>query len=161
MGVKLSTMPGGNEYRKALHCVEEIILERLCNPMIYPNFLFYLFGKYELQDKYLKITHGFSSQIIEKRRREFCSGRLATNVELLEDNINFGQKKRYAMLDTLLYEESMGNIDHQGICEEVNTFMFTGYDTTSAALTFVMLNLAAHQDVQEKCRREWDTVGKC
>jgi len=30
-------------------------------------------------------------------------------------------------LDTLLAAEAEGQIDHQGICDEVNTFMFEGY----------------------------------
>lgn len=64
------------------------------------------------------------------------------------------------MLDTLLDEESKGNIDHAGICEEVDTFMFEGYDTTSTCLIFTIMNLALHSDVQEKCRQEIESLGK-
>lgn len=71
-----------------------------------------------------------------------------------------GKKKRYAMLDTLLDVESTGHIDHQGICDEVNTFMFEGYDTTSTCLIFTFLNLALHPDVQDKCRKEIQNLGK-
>ena len=46
----------------------------------------------------------------------------------------FGKKQRYAMLDTLLEAEAQGLVDHQGICDEVNTFMFEGFDTTSCCL---------------------------
>lgn len=63
------------------------------------------------------------------------------------------------MLDTLLDEEAKGSIDHQGICDEVNTFMFEGYDTTSTCLIFTILNLATHKEIQDKCRQEIRNLG--
>lgn len=45
------------------------------------------------------------------------------NSNAMEDDA-FGTKKRMAMLDLLLEAESKGEIDLEGIREEVNTFMF-------------------------------------
>lgn len=53
------------------------------------------------------------------------------------------------MLDTLLEAEVNCQIDEIGILEEVETFMFEGYDTTSAGIIFLLLILANHQDVQQ------------
>ena len=72
----------------------------------------------------------------------------------------FSSKQRYALLDTLLEEEEKGFIDHRGICDEVNTFMFEGYDTTSTCLMFTILNLSLHPEVQQKCRDELQNIGK-
>uniref|UniRef100_A0A1B0G624 Cytochrome P450 n=1 Tax=Glossina morsitans morsitans TaxID=37546 RepID=A0A1B0G624_GLOMM len=58
------------------------------------------------------------------------------------------------MLDTLLHQEAQGLIDHQGICEEVDTFMFEGFDTTSTCLKFALLNLAQCPEIQERCYQE-------
>lgn len=59
------------------------------------------------------------------------------------------------MLDTLLIAQMHGqNIAHLDICEEVDTFMFEGYETTSIAVTFSLLMLAVHPDVQEKVYEE-------
>lgn len=58
------------------------------------------------------------------------------------------------MLDTLLRAERDGLIDHVGICEEVNTFMFEGYDTTSMALLFSLMNLSLYPEMQERCYQE-------
>jgi cytochrome P450 family 4 len=58
------------------------------------------------------------------------------------------------MLDTLLKAEQNGEIDDEGIREEVDTFMFAGHDTTSVAITFTLFELAQHQDVQEKILEE-------
>lgn len=64
------------------------------------------------------------------------------------------------MLDTLLAEEAKGFIDHQGICDEVNTFMFEGYDTTATCLIFTLLNLSLYPEVQQKCRKEIHEISK-
>lgn len=59
------------------------------------------------------------------------------------------------MLDTLLDAEANGGqIDNIGILEEVETFMFEGYDTTSSGIEFLLLMLAHHYDVQQKVYNE-------
>lgn len=59
------------------------------------------------------------------------------------------------MLDTLLEAEANGGqIDVDGILEEVETFMFEGYDTTSSGIEFLLLMLAHHNEVQEKVYNE-------
>jgi len=64
------------------------------------------------------------------------------------------------MLDTLLGAENEDLIDHQGICDEVNTFMFEGYDTTSTCLTFTLLMLSLHEEVQQRCFEELQNISK-
>lgn len=60
------------------------------------------------------------------------------------------EKSRYAMLDTLLEAEVNGEqIDAVGIREEVDTFMFEGYDTTSAGILFSLFMIATHQHEQQ------------
>lgn len=55
------------------------------------------------------------------------------------------------MLDTLFAAELNNNqIDNQGIREEVDTFMFEGYDTTSAAIMLSLLMMAHHTEEQHK-----------
>lgn len=58
------------------------------------------------------------------------------------------------MLDTLLAAERQGLIDEAGICEEVDTFMFEGHDTTSSGITFSLLLLATYPEVQERLYHE-------
>lgn len=149
LGIKLREIHGSEEYRKAIHYVETVIVERVANPLMYWNIVFFIFGKYRLHEHHLKIAHDFSSKIIRKRREEYQQ---CIEPDTTADE--YGKKSRYAMLDTLLAAERNGDIDHEGICEEVNTFMFEGYDTTSTCITFALLNLANHPDVQEKCYQE-------
>ncbi|XP_037707977.1 probable cytochrome P450 4ac1 [Drosophila subpulchrella] len=151
LGVKLDDMSEGNEYRKAIHDFEEIFNQRLCNPLMYYDWYFYLFGDYQKQAKKLRIIHDFSSIIIRRKRKLFQQKQLGKVDE-------FGKKQRYAMLDTLLAAEAEGQIDHQGICDEVNTFMFGGYDTTSTCLIFTLLMLALHEEVQKRCYEEVENL---
>lgn len=54
------------------------------------------------------------------------------------------------MLDTLFAaEQNDSQIDYRGIREEVDTFMFEGYDTTSAAIMFCILMIAHHEHEQQ------------
>lgn len=118
------------------------MLQRIANPLLYNIIYFYLFGDYRKHVDNLKIAQDFSSRIIEERRKFFQR----------KDDV--GKTQRYAMLDTLLAAEAEGHIDHQGICDEVNTIMLAAYDTTSTCLTFTLLMLALHEDVQERCFEE-------
>ncbi|XP_065357390.1 probable cytochrome P450 4ac1 [Calliphora vicina] len=152
MGVKLDNISGSSDYRKVIHDIETTIVQRLCNPLMYYNIIFYLFGDYKKQTESIKIAHDFSSKIIKKKRQEYLANQRETQAEPKENE--FGVKKRYAMLDTLLAEEAKGFIDHQGICDEVNTFTFEGYDTTSTCLIFAVFNLSLNPEVQQKCRQE-------
>ncbi|KAI8042953.1 hypothetical protein M5D96_004277, partial [Drosophila gunungcola] len=145
LGVKLDDMSEGNEYRKAIHAIEEVLIQRVCNPLMYYNWYFFLYGDYRKHAEKLRIVHDFSSRIIERKRQQFQQKQL-------------GEKQRYAMLDTLLAAEAEGQIDHQGICDEVNTFMFEGYDTTSTCLIFTLLMLALHEDVQQRCYEEVENL---
>lgn len=148
LGVKLDDMSEGAQYRRAIHALEEVMVEHTCNPLLYYVPYFYIFGSYRKHVTNLKIAHDFSSQIIERRRQQFKHRKDSKHGD------DIGRKKRYAMLDTLLGAEDDGLIDHQGICDEVNTFMFEGYDTTSTCLIFTLLMLAIHQDVQQRCLEE-------
>lgn len=58
------------------------------------------------------------------------------------------------MLDTLLSSEMDGQIDADGIREEVDTFMFEGHDTTSSGLTYSLLLIASYPEVQRRLYEE-------
>lgn len=77
--------------------------------------------------------------------------RLITRQSLLH---SYEKKRRYAMLDTLLAAEANGEIDAEGIREEVDTFTFEGHDTTAGGLTFIFFLLGQHQEVQQRVFEE-------
>ena len=52
------------------------------------------------------------------------------------------------MIWILLFSRSVMNFIHS----------LTGHDTTTSAISFIMYSLAQHQDIQDKCRAEVDTI---
>jgi cytochrome P450 len=60
------------------------------------------------------------------------------------------------MLDSLLKAEKNGEINDEGIKEQVNTFIFAGHDTVSVTITFTLFVLAQHLDVQERILNEFN-----
>ncbi|KAL9923307.1 probable cytochrome P450 4ac1 [Glossina fuscipes] len=154
LGVKLNDIDGASEYRAAVHNLSTMIVRRVCNPLMYYRIIFYLFGQYSETKHYAEIIHNFSGKIISKKRKKF----LQEDNGCKFDKENSYVKTRYAMLDTLLHNEAQGLIDHQGICEEVDTVMFEGYDTTSTCLKFALLNLAQYPDIQKRCYQEIENL---
>lgn len=64
------------------------------------------------------------------------------------------------MLDNLLINEQEGLIDKQGVCEEVDTLTFEGFDTTSTGVMFTIFMLGQHQDIQQLAYEEVNSVIK-
>ncbi|EDV36701.1 uncharacterized protein Dana_GF11817 [Drosophila ananassae] len=155
MGVKLDEMAEkGDRYRENFASIEECFIRRLSNPLYWGDTLFNLFAAKDYASA-LDVVHGFSSEIIAKRRvllEDELESRKET--QTADEDLYAGKKKRFAMLDTLICAEKDGLIDHTGICEEVDTLMFEGYDTTSIGLIFGLMNMGLYADKQELCFQE-------
>ncbi|RZC39472.1 p450 domain containing protein, partial [Asbolus verrucosus] len=146
MGISLNLENGSNKsYKKALLEFSQIAIYRMTRPWLYNDNIFRFSWKSLAAYKHVKILHNFTQNVINERKKSF---RTATES-------SYSSKKRQAMLDRLLTAKEEGlNIDDDGIREEVDTFMFEGHDTTSIAITFILLTLANHKEVQEEIRQE-------
>uniref|UniRef100_A0A0K8WD67 Cytochrome P450 4p1 n=2 Tax=Bactrocera latifrons TaxID=174628 RepID=A0A0K8WD67_BACLA len=152
LGVKLDEQMNADQYRASFKMIEEVFLMRFRNPFYILDSVYKVFLAPKIA-KHISIVQNFSSEIIDKRRQVFAA-QPDHSEDKADDNQSFYTKKRYAMLDTLLRAERDGLIDHVGICEEVDTFMFEGYDTTSMALLFSLMNLSLYPEMQERCYQE-------
>ena len=99
---------------------------------------------------------GENSCFLKKKNLEVSNDKV--EVDESENIYMRSKKKRYAMMDTLLQAQSEGLIDDEGIIEETDTFTFEGHDTTSSGMTFSLLLLAHHPEVQEKLFEEIQDV---
>ncbi|KAL6418334.1 hypothetical protein ACFW04_012208 [Cataglyphis niger] len=152
------------QYRNAIHDIIELLIYRLFKPWYYSDLIFALSPQGRKQKKILKILHGFTEKIIAERRlyHERTNYRYLENLENdKETEINdaevFGiKKKRLAMLDLLIAASRDNLLSDLDIREEVDTFMFEGHDTTAMGITFALLLLAEHKDIQERVRVEVD-----
>ena len=61
------------------------------------------------------------------------------------------------VLFSLKDEDGVGLSD-EDIRAEMDTFMFEGHDTTASGLSWILYNLASNPELQERCRKEIDSV---
>lgn len=118
MGTTVNAQENVNsEYVDSIYLIAELIMRRLFRPWLHPTFIYKWSSDYRRYDDCLKKLHGYTRDVIEKRR----TSRMG-NLQ------NFRRNNRLAFLDLLLeeHEASDGNISIQDICEEVDTFMFEG-----------------------------------
>lgn len=126
MGTNLeSTQSGVQEYKKSIFIMGEMLVYRFIRFWLHPPFLFNLTPKAREQNKILKHLHQFTTNVIKERRKgRVLSGDKFVAEDHIKDDDTINKKKRLAMLDLLLSAEADGNIDENGIREEVDTFMF-------------------------------------
>lgn len=119
MGTQLNAQDQtDSEYVRCVKNMSLIVMARTFSPWKMYDF-FYRFSKEYQTEKYsLSVLHGFTKEVIKRRRQEMGEARK-------EKQDEFGIKKRRAFLDLLL-EASMtdGELTDDDIREEVDTFMF-------------------------------------
>ncbi|CAH1399001.1 unnamed protein product [Nezara viridula] len=144
MGVKLNTDDETqNKYVEAVKRIPEAIILRYLKFWLHSDFVYNLTKDGRNFKKDLNLAHSFTKKIISERRMLYKNQK-ADNSE--------NKSKKKAFLDCLL---EMGEaLTDQDICEEVDTFMFEGHDTTSANLVFSLFLLANHPEEQEKVVEE-------
>ncbi|KAL3270267.1 hypothetical protein HHI36_009320 [Cryptolaemus montrouzieri] len=152
------------QYRDAIYSMGDIYIHRLARPWLHNPLLYFLSPTGRQEYKFLRILHNFTRTIIKKRMSTFENitefEKLLKEKEVEDDEVYLSQKKRkLAMLDILLQAKQDGEqIDYEGICEEVDTFMFEGHDTTAVALSFCLMLIANHPAIQEEIYQEIKSV---
>lgn len=115
-GIKTVT----NRYLQAMHNIGEYLVLRVCRVWQYFDLLYLPTRNYWRQRREIIESHKFTKEII-KERRIFLENNDHENVDA--DSYS-SEKGRLAMLDLLLAKQKEGEIDDDGIREEVDTFMF-------------------------------------
>ncbi|KAL6262133.1 hypothetical protein P5V15_007232 [Pogonomyrmex californicus] len=167
MGISLENMGEfQQQYRKVVHEMGDILIYRIMRPWLHLDMTFALMPMGRKHAKNLKILHGFTEKIIAERKqyhertnRQYLK-HLESDVELskTDEEIMGIKKKRSAMLDLLIAASYNNEINNSDIREEIDTFTFEGHDTVAMGLTYAILALAEHKDIQERVRSEVKTV---
>ncbi|XP_026326152.1 cytochrome P450 4C1-like [Hyposmocoma kahamanoa] len=151
MGTALHEASSGQQYKNSIYKLGSLFVQRFARLHLIPNITFRMSSIGRNTYKELSIVQGFTKKVITERR-EFIKN---NNVNLTDDNDNdddevylTSKKKKIAMLDLLLLGQKEGVIDEAGVQEEVDTFMFEGHDTTAAGLTYCLMLLANHKEIQ-------------
>ena len=133
-----------SEYVQAINIANSEFQRRQRSPWIWSDFIYYLTPRGRLFSKNLKMLHDFTTKVINEK------------VQLRKTHPEVSLKKSKAFMDMLLEMYEKGEIDVEGIREEVDTFMFEGHDTTAAGLSWTLYMLGLHPEVQEKLHAEID-----
>ncbi|XP_035776557.1 cytochrome P450 4c3-like [Anopheles albimanus] len=167
-----------SEYVKAVYQIGSIVQNRQQKIWLQPDFIFRRTQDYRDHQKCLAILHEFSNRVIHERKEEIRQQRLSKedgnnnhsaerNGTAADGNNNgdflsheeIGRKKRLAFLDLLIEASQDGTVlSHEDIREEVDTFMFEGHDTTSAAISWILLLLGGDPAIQERIVEEIDLI---
>uniref|UniRef100_A0A1I7XI86 Cytochrome P450 n=1 Tax=Heterorhabditis bacteriophora TaxID=37862 RepID=A0A1I7XI86_HETBA len=142
-------------YLDSVFKMKYIIHQRQVLPIYYPEFIFNTFGAGREQAKCVKILHDFTGKVIRARKAKADA---AGDVEKLISQESAEGRRRMAFLDLMLDMNAKGNLDMEGIQEEVDTFTFEGHDTTSAAINWFLHLMGANPSVQSKVHKEIDEV---
>lgn len=154
MGVKLTKINALDDYRRKINEIGKFQVERLTVPWFTSDFLYFTFGNGKLEQKSIDQAQAFTGKVIASRRRTFIQAQNSNDTTTGSMEVGI-PKRRRAMLDTLLEaEQNHQSIDSAGIQEEVDTFVFEGFDTTMTAITFILLAIANHADVQKRLYEE-------
>ncbi|XP_070498808.1 cytochrome P450 4d2-like [Chironomus tepperi] len=152
MGVELNAQITNSEYAQTVREMTYIISNRMMHVWKRPAVIFNLTNDKVQHDKYLEVLHGFTRNIIEKRREMIVN----EDIDIPDsDDESVGMKKRLALLDVLLKSNVNGQpLTNAEIAEEVDTFMFEGHDTVTATTTFTLYLLSQHPEIQQKAYEE-------
>ncbi|KAK9883864.1 hypothetical protein WA026_004804 [Henosepilachna vigintioctopunctata] len=151
MGTTLKSVDSQGKYYSSILKMGNICVRRATEPWMLFDILYSLTPMRWRQRKLLNYLHKFSSDIIARRKKEFQDF-----MKLEGSNFeSYSERKRLAMLDILLSaQKESGIIDDEGIREEVDSFMFAGYDTTSLSLIHTIMLLANNRREQDKIYEE-------
>uniref|UniRef100_UPI003B82F6C1 cytochrome P450 4C1-like n=1 Tax=Chrysoperla carnea TaxID=189513 RepID=UPI003B82F6C1 len=149
MGISVNMEdPDIKQYKDALHNFGSVFFSRLMRPWLTADFIYNLSEIKRNQDRLIKAMHKFTLSVIEGRL-------LNWSLEGKQPLYSASGKQILPMMDLLIGEMKRGGgIDYEGIREEVDTFMFEGHDTTSAGLTFLLMLLANHPEIQNRIYEE-------
>lgn len=153
MGISLNTRSGAQKYMEELKTISASIAERILNPFLFNDYMFYVSSAGRLFRKAKRYMHEFSGEVIDEKINELLIRQEDADRPTAESSRG---KIRRHFLDAILETELSipGTFSDEDIREEVDTFMFEGHDTTAAAILFTLFNLARNRDVQEKVYRE-------
>lgn len=154
MGVKVNAQTNpSSTYVTNIYSVGSNFIKRVVRPWLWMDSLYRLTSNGRLYHHDIRAIHAFTKKVIRERKNvKLAERRLITDSS---DEL----KKRPMFLDVLLdHHINENSISEEDIREEVDTFMFEGHDTTSAAISWCIYLLGHNPDAQKKVQDEMDLI---
>ncbi|KAK9505906.1 hypothetical protein O3M35_009873 [Rhynocoris fuscipes] len=143
-----------NDYLKAVRSTCHQVIDKLLK-VYYNKEWFYVWTDHGKKFyKNLKYLHGFTEKIIKERKETYYKN-LPIKQKPEDEELSGGRKKK-AFLDIMIeLDRQEGNLfSDKDLREEMDTFMFEGFDTVHAAVVYSLYSLGKHADIQEKVYEE-------
>ncbi|MFH4976280.1 hypothetical protein AB6A40_002989 [Gnathostoma spinigerum] len=150
LGQSTGCMLGKNlEYFTAVSETLKLMFTYLKSPWLWVPFIRRVSGHKMKMDKLLEVTKKLRDEMIERRLKELeeAERNPASREKMLH-------QKGTVFLDTLIDLWKEGQLSMSDVQNEVETFMFTGHDSTSLTTALTLFALGHHQDYQNKCYEE-------
>ncbi|XP_054919112.1 cytochrome P450 4V2-like [Dermacentor andersoni] len=157
MGVKVNAQTNPTStYVSNIYRVGSNFINRAVRPWLWLDSLYRLTRNGRLYHHDISAIHTFTKKVIRERKDvKLAEKRLITDSS---DEL----KKRPMFLDVLLdHHINENSISEEDIREEVDTFMFEGHDTTSAAISWCIYLLGHSLEAQKKVQDEMDLIFAC
>ncbi|XP_018394809.1 PREDICTED: cytochrome P450 4V2-like [Cyphomyrmex costatus] len=160
MGVNIHAQEAVTKYTSTVHLTSSLIMDRLFQPWYWFDWLFYSLPAGKQFKSALDILHGFTKEVINKRKIERQSQNDYTDLENEDNEFNIDKRKRKAFLDLLLDQNEKDDtpLTDDELRAQVDTFMFEGHDTTAVAITWTLFLLGNNLEQQTKVHEELEEV---
>ncbi|NP_001352524.1 probable cytochrome P450 311a1 [Drosophila obscura] len=127
----------------AFHRSSQLLFKRMINPLLTSDWVFQRTQLWRELSEQLQVIHTLMDSLIERRSAQ------------LQQQADVAPRKALNLLDTLLLAKIDGEpLSRKQIRDEVNTFVFAGVDTTTAAMSFVLYALAKNPEAQDRLLEE-------
>ncbi|XP_072180896.1 cytochrome P450 4F6-like [Diadema setosum] len=136
----------------ATRTLTDIGTSRMLNPIMACYSIFRLSPVYGIWKDAVQKVNGLGERLIRERRAKLMESEEKTGVATDTREMDF--------LDSLLLaRDAFGDgLSDAEIRDEVNTFIFAGLDTTSSAVTWLLLDMAKYPEHQARVQAEVDDV---
>ena len=154
LGISNSTDKEAEDYVKTVSTLGHHLLVRTFQPLFWSSYIYSLTSYGKQFYKSLKSIHEYTISAINKRIAIHSENEQLNNYTVTDKASR--TKRNVCFIDTLIESYQKGDIDIDGIREEVDTFVFEGHDTTSSGLTFCLYLLGIYKEHQKTLQEEID-----
>ena len=142
-------------YVQAVNTLLLLITKRSLSPLHYFDVIYWLSSDGREMKRNCALVHKHSKGIVQERKRALGLKDMHTNRDRAL-KIAKQQRNYLDFLDILLMatDDDGNGLTDVEIMDEVDTFMFEGYDTTTSGISWTLYCLAKYPEHQEKIREE-------
>ncbi|GFT86251.1 cytochrome P450 4V2 [Nephila pilipes] len=150
MGVHMRAQESSTEPEFLYSTKRSFILmsRRMLNIFLWPDFIFYRTRIGKEAKRHIETVKAYARSLVQEEKRKF-----------LEGELKFTEGKKRSLMNMLLeHHLQMKDFSEEDVIEELITFIISGHDTTSAAITWTLYMLGLYPDIQRKVHEELDWI---